>query len=103
MAVDLARVAAVIDRIAADLDELARARRVQDLNTAAVLPDPRAERHRRLAEPDLEFRAFCTRRRRSASSTPQLERAWHAWQAERYQRGEISQRPDYTDNPFRPR
>jgi hypothetical protein len=93
----------VIDRIAADLDELARARRVQDLNTAAVLPDPRAERRRRLAEPDLEFRAFCTRRRLPASSTPQLERAWDAWQAERYQRGEISQRPGYTDNPFRPR
>ena len=60
VAVDLARVAAVIDRIAADVDELARARRVQDLTTAAVLPDPRAERRRRLAEPDLEFRAFCT-------------------------------------------
>jgi hypothetical protein len=72
MAVDLARVAAVIDRIAADVDELARARRVQDLNTAAVLPDPRAERRRRLAEPDLEFRAFCTRRRLPASSTLQL-------------------------------
>ena len=53
--------AAVIDRIAADVDELAQARRVQDLDTAAVLPDPRAERRRRLAEPDLEFRAFCTR------------------------------------------
>ncbi len=52
VAVDLARVRAVIDRIAADLDELARARRVQDLNTAAVLPDPRAERRRRLTEPD---------------------------------------------------
>ena len=34
---------------------------------------------------------------------PQLERAWDAWQAERYQRGEISQRPGYTGNPFRPR
>ena len=62
-AVDLARVAAIIDRIAADVDELARARRVQDLDTAAVLPDPRAERRLRLAEPDLEFRAFCTRLR----------------------------------------
>jgi hypothetical protein len=103
VAVDLARVAAVIDRIAADVDELARARRVQDLDTAAVLPDLRAERRRRLAEPDLEFRAFCTRRRLPASSTPQLERAWDAWQAERYQRDEISQRPGYTDNPFRPR
>ena len=57
----------------------------------------------RLAEPDLEIRALCTRRRLPASSTPQLERAWDAWQAERYQRGEISQRPGYTDNPFLPR
>ena len=103
VAVDLARVAAVIDRIAADVDELARARRAQDLTTAAVLPDPRAERRRRLAEPDLELRAFCTRKGLPASSTPQLERAWDAWQAERYQRGEIDQRPGYTDNPFRPR
>jgi hypothetical protein len=38
VAVDLARVRAVIDRIAADIDELARARRVEDLCTAAVLP-----------------------------------------------------------------
>jgi len=101
--VDLGRVRAIIDRIAADVDELARARRVQDLTTAAVLPGPRAERRRRLAEPDLKFRAFCTRRRLPASSTPQLERAWDAWQGERYQRGEISQRPGYADNPFRPR
>jgi hypothetical protein len=103
VAAGLARVAAVIDRIAADMDELARARRVQDLDTAAVLPGPRAERRRRLAEPDLEFRAFCTRRRLPASSTPQLERTRDAWQAERYQRGEISQRPGCTGNPFRPR
>jgi hypothetical protein len=96
-------VRAVIDRIAADIDELARARRVQDLNTAAVLPDSRAERRRRLAEPDLEFRAFCTRRRLPASSAPQLERAWDAWQAERYQRGETAQRPGHAGNPFRPR
>ncbi len=103
VAVDLARVRSVIDRIAADVDERARARRVQDLDTAAVLPGPRAERRRRLAEPDLEFRAFCTRRRLPASSAPQLERAWDAWQAERYQCGEISQRPGYTGNPFGPR
>jgi len=73
-----------IRAFAADVDKLARARQVQDLTTAAVLPDPRAERRRRLAEPDLEFRAFCTRRRLPASSTPRLERAWDAWQAERY-------------------
>jgi hypothetical protein len=98
----LARVAAVIDHIAADVDELARARRVQDLATAAVLPGPRAER-RRLAEPDLEVRAVCTRRRLPASLPPQLELARDAWQAGRYQRGEISQRPGCTGNPFRPR
>ena len=101
--VDLARVRAVIDRIAADVDELARARRAGDLDTAAVLPDRRAERRRRLAEPDLEFRAFCARKGLPASSTLQLERAWDAWQAERYQRGETGQRPGYTGNPFRPR
>jgi hypothetical protein len=101
--VDLPQVAAILDRIAADVDELARARRVDDLAAAAVLPGRRAERRRRLAEPDLEFRTFCTRRRLPASSTPQLERAWDAWQAERYQRGEIDQRPGYTDNPFRAR
>ena len=70
----------------------------------------RAERRRRLAGPDLdftvayaEFQAFCTRRRLRASSTRQLERAWDAWQAGRYRRGEISQWPGYGDNPFRPR
>jgi hypothetical protein len=95
-------VAAVIDRIPADVDELARARRAADLDTAAVLPDRRAERRRRLAEPDLEFQAFCTRRGLPASSTLQLEQAWDAWHAERYQRGETAQRPGYADNPFRP-
>lgn len=39
----------------------------------------------------------------AASSTPQPERARDAWQAERYQRGEIGQRPGYIDNPFRAR
>ena len=85
------------------MDELARARRPQDLDTAAVLPDGRAERRRRLAEPDLEFRAFCTRKGLPASSTMQLERARDAWQAKRCRHGEISQRPGYTDYPFRPR
>ena len=61
VAAGLTRVRAVIDRIAAGVDELARARRAGDLD-AAALPDPRAERRRRLAEPDLEFRAFCSRK-----------------------------------------
>ena len=70
----------------------------------------RAERRWRLAEPDrdftavyAEFQAFYTRRRLRASSTRQLERAWDAWQAGRYRRGEISQWPGDSDNPFRPR
>jgi hypothetical protein len=50
VAVDLARVRTVTGRIAAEVDELARARWAQDLNTAAVLPDPRAERRRRVGE-----------------------------------------------------
>jgi hypothetical protein len=100
---DLPRVAAILQRIAADVDELARARRVADLGAAAALPDRRAERRRRVAEPDLDFRESCRRSKLPASPTPQLERGWDAWQAERYQRGEISRRPGYTDNPFRPR
>jgi hypothetical protein len=102
VAADLVRVRAVIDRIAADVDELARSRRVED-PAAAVFSDRRAERCWRRVEPDLEFRAFCVWRRLPASSSPQLERAWDAWQAERYRRGEISQRPGYTDNAVRPR
>ncbi len=101
--VNLSRVRAVIDRVASDLDELARARQVADLDNAAGLPDRRAERRRCVAEPDLEFQAFCSRKRLPASSTFQLERAWDAWQAERYRRSEIDQWPGYADNPFRPR
>ena len=63
--VDLPRVAAILDRIAADIDELARARRVGDLAAAAVLPGRRAERRRRVAEPDLDFREFCRRQKGS--------------------------------------
>jgi hypothetical protein len=83
------------------LAELARARRAGDLDTAAVLPGRRAERRRRLAEPDLEFRACCARGGLPASPAPQLERAWDAWQAEEYRRGEIGQRPAGTGNPVR--
>ena len=32
---------------------------------------------------------------------PQLKRAWDAWQAGRWQGGEISQRPGYTNHAFR--
>ena len=102
VAVHLARAAAVIDRIAADIGELARARRIQDLAVAAVRPEHRAERRRRLAEPDLDFATFCRTKRMSIADRPQLERGWDAWQAERFRRGEIDQHPDYADNPYRP-
>jgi hypothetical protein len=102
VAVDLARVA-VLDRIASDVEELARARRVGELTIAAVLPGRRAERRRRLAEPDLDFRTFCRTKRMPSSTPAQMERAWDAWQAERYRRGETRQQPAYTDNPFRGR
>lgn len=102
VAVDLARAAAVLDRIAADVGELARARRIQDLTAAAVQPDRRRERRRRLAEPDLDFATFCRAKRMSTAGRPQLERGWDAWQAERFRRGEIDQHPDYADNPYRP-
>ncbi|HLM89489.1 MAG TPA: hypothetical protein VK284_10765 [Streptosporangiaceae bacterium] len=66
-------------------------------------PGRRAERRRRLAEPDLDFRTF-RRAKRMPSSTPtQMERAWDAWQAERYRRGETGQQPACTGNPFRGR
>jgi hypothetical protein len=50
----------VVARLTVSPPSAAWACRVQDLNTAAVLADPRAERRQRLAEPDLEFWAFCT-------------------------------------------
>jgi hypothetical protein len=103
VAVDFARVAAVIDRIAADLDELARAQRVQDLNTAAVLPDPRAERRRRLAS-----RTWSSGLSAPVGGGPIPQpRNWSGpgtpgrpsdTSAARSANG-----PGYTDNPFRPR
>jgi hypothetical protein len=92
----LPRVAAILQRVAADIDELARARRVADLEAAAVLPGRQAERRRRAAEPDLGFREFCRREK-----LPHPERSWDAWQDERYRRGERGTHPGYTENPFR--
>jgi hypothetical protein len=103
IAVDLARVRAIIERIAADIDEFARARRVDKMDTAAIRSDRPAPRRGRAAEPDRGFREFCPRTTLPASATPQLERAWDAWQTERHRRGEIDQQPAAADNPFRPR
>ena len=94
----LPRVAAILNRIAADVDELARARRVADLDAAAVLGDRRAERRRQAAEPDLDFREFCRR-----SKLPQSERSWDLCAAERYRRGETGIPSYEAYNPFRHR
>ncbi len=94
---DLPRVAAILQRVAADIDELARARRVADL-AAAVLGDRRAERRRQAAEPDLDFREFCRR-----SKLPQSERSWDLFAAERYRRGETGIPSYEAYNPFRHR
>jgi hypothetical protein len=94
--VDPPRVAAILQRIAADVDELARARRVTDLGAAAALPDRRAERRRRVAEPDLDFREFCRR-----SKLPRSERSWDLFAAERYRRGETDIPSYEAYSPFR--
>ena len=86
----------ILNRIAADVDELARARRVADLDAAAVLGDRRAERRRQAAEPDLDFREFCRR-----SKLPQSERSRDLFAAERYRRGETGIPSYETYNPFR--
>jgi hypothetical protein len=78
VAAGLARVAAVLDRIASDAGELARARRAGELTIAAVLSGRRAERRRRLAEPDLDFRTFCRTKLMPGSTPAQIERAWDA-------------------------
>ena len=95
---DLPRVAAIVQRIAADIDELARARRVADLDAAAADPDRRAERRRRVAEPDLDFREFCRR-----GKLPQSERSWDLFAAECYRRGETGIPSYQAYNPLRHR
>jgi hypothetical protein len=94
----LPRVAAILNRIAADIDELARARRVADLDAAAVRGDRRAERRRRAAEPDLDFREFCRR-----SKLPQSGRSWDLFAVERCRRGETGIPSYEAYNPFRHR
>ena len=93
----------MLNRIASDAGELARGRRAGELTIAAVLSGRRAERRRRLAEPDLDFRTFCRTRQMPGSTPARMERAWDAWQAERHRRGEAGQQPACTGNPFRGR
>lgn len=61
----------MLRRVAFDVEELARARAVEDLHTARIRDEPRAERHRRLAEPDLSYAEFCARTGAPAQSIRQ--------------------------------
>jgi hypothetical protein len=54
-------VAAILRRIAFDVEEPARARCVEELQAAKTADDPRTERRRRPAEPDLSYAKYCDR------------------------------------------
>ena len=58
-------------------------------------PDRRAERRRRVAEPDLDFREF-----RRRSKLTQSERSWDLFAGERYRRGETDIPSYQAYNPF---
>ncbi|MEU5092069.1 hypothetical protein [Streptomyces sp. NPDC021356] len=100
MPIRLPKVAAILRRIAFDVEVLARARCMQELQMAKVADNPRAERRRRLAEPDLssEYRG---RTRTPWRSTQQGDLAWAAYQVERRWRGETDKDPLEAYNPFR--
>jgi hypothetical protein len=84
--VDIGRVRRVLLRIAADIDELARARTVQELEHAQVDREVRAERRRRLAESPLAFPAH-------GRSVRQYRQALHEFEKERWRRGEADSHP----------
>jgi hypothetical protein len=84
--VDIGRVRRVLLRIAADIDELARARTVDQLEHAQVDPDVRAERRRRLAEGPLAFPAH-------GRSFRQYQQARYDFEKERWRRGEVDWHP----------
>ncbi|WP_159026592.1 hypothetical protein [Streptomyces vietnamensis] len=89
-------------RVAFDVEELVRVRAVEDLDTARVRDEPRAERRRRPAEPDLGYAEFCARTRTPTQSIRQGADAWTTYQAERHRRGETDENPYTAYNPFRP-
>jgi len=94
-------VRAVIDRIAADADELARAR-----ESGTWTPPRCCPAGARSAAGGWPGRAWPGLWHPAAAArfpAPQRSGAGDAWQAERYQRGKTGQQPGYTGNPFRPR
>ncbi|MET8218056.1 hypothetical protein [Streptomyces hirsutus] len=74
---------------------------MEDLQAAQVADDPRAERRRRLAEPDLSYAKFCDRTATPWRSTRQGNPAWTAYPAERRRRGETEEDPYTAYSPFR--
>ena len=74
VAVDHGRVIRVLRRIAHDLEELARTRRLKDLSSSANDADPRLRLRRRLAEPPIELS-------RSGKSIHQSRQAWADYEA----------------------
>ncbi|PWI07894.1 hypothetical protein DIZ27_24735 [Streptomyces sp. NWU339] len=101
MPIRLSKVAEVLRRIAFAIDELARARRVDDLQAAKAADGPRAEHRGRSAEPDLEYAEFCDRTQTPWRSTVQGDLAWTACQAERRRRTETDEDPFEAYHPFR--
>jgi hypothetical protein len=77
--VDEARVVRILRRIANDIDELARARRITDLSSNADEVDPRLRRRRRLGEPPIEapkgLMSVARGRRERAEYERRLQRA----------------------------
>jgi hypothetical protein len=71
--VDHSRVLRIIRRIADDIEELARVRRVADVSSANEDADRRLRRRRRLAEPPIESP-------KGPMSVPQARRAWEAYE-----------------------
>ncbi len=78
--VDQARVVRMLRRIAHDLEELARAKRVADLSSSTTDADPRLRLRRRLAEPSIEIS-------RGGTSILQGQRAWEDYERRLRQAG----------------
>lgn len=95
---DLPRVAAIVQWVAANIDEAARVCRAAGLGAAAAGPDRRAGRRRRVAEPDPGFPESCRR-----AKLPQSGRCWNLFAAARCRRGETGIPSFEAYNPFRHR
>ena len=87
--VDQGRVVRVLQRIAHDLEELARAQRVAEMPSSAEEVDPRLRLRRRLAEPPIKLQ-------RKGPSTRQSQLAWEEYD-DRHRKAGLPVPP----NPYR--